>query len=101
LTAGFVGKFYVLMTGIASGLWLLVVLFALNSATGLFYYLRLVVTLYMPQPDGDMRPTATGATSWSRAAGAILMALTVLLVGLGVYPLPLIAIIRHTVTALL
>ena len=101
LTAGFVGKFYVLVTGIAAGLWPLVVLFALNSATGLFYYLRLVVILYMPRPDDDILPAATGVTAWSRAAGVLLMALVVLLVGLGVYPLPLMALIRHTVTALL
>jgi NADH-quinone oxidoreductase subunit N len=101
LTAGFVGKFYVLMSGIESGLWLLVVIFVLNSAMGLYYYLRLVVTLYLPRPESAPPPTAMGASSGTRLAGTALAAVVVLLVGLGVYPLPLMRLIRHTVTDLM
>jgi NADH-quinone oxidoreductase subunit N len=47
LTAGFVGKFYVAAAGVGSGLWLLVIILAVNSALGLYYYLRIIVALYM------------------------------------------------------
>ena len=46
LTAGFIGKFYVLAAGVGSALWLLVVVLVVTSAVGLFYYLRVIVALY-------------------------------------------------------
>ena len=36
LTAGFVGKFYVLAAGVGSSLWLLVLILVANSAIGLY-----------------------------------------------------------------
>lgn len=46
LTAGFIGKFYIVRAGIGSSLWLLVVMLAINSAMGLFYYLRIVIAIF-------------------------------------------------------
>src|SRR5208337_2962655 len=46
LTAGFIGKFYLLTAGVSSDLWLLVILLVVNSAIGLFYYVRILVALY-------------------------------------------------------
>ena len=46
LTAGFVGKFYVMTAGIGSALWLLVITLIATSVIGLFYYLRIVVTMF-------------------------------------------------------
>ena len=46
LTAGFVGKFYVLASGASAALWLLVLVLVVTSVFGLFYYLRVVVTLF-------------------------------------------------------
>ncbi|HJZ40552.1 MAG TPA: NADH-quinone oxidoreductase subunit N [Bacteroidales bacterium] len=48
LTAGFIGKFYLVFTGIHSGLWLLVTGLILNSVIGLYYYLRVISTLFSP-----------------------------------------------------
>src|SRR5205823_6514881 len=64
LTAGFVGKFYVLAAGVESALWLLVVLVVCNSALGLFYYLRLVVTMCAPLPREAMVPTTGFTLAW-------------------------------------
>ena len=50
LTAGFIGKFYVVMAGAESGLWMLIGALVINSIIGLFYYLRVVATLFSPQP---------------------------------------------------
>ena len=46
LTAGFVGKFYVVAAGASASLWLLVFTLVVTSAIGLFYYLRVIVALY-------------------------------------------------------
>ena len=48
LTAGFIGKFYVIAAGAASQMWMLLVILVINSAIGLFYYLRVVATMFMP-----------------------------------------------------
>lgn len=46
LTAGFVGKFYVVLAGAATAAWPLVLTLVITSAIGLFYYLRVLVVLY-------------------------------------------------------
>jgi NADH-quinone oxidoreductase subunit N len=48
LTAGFIGKFYLVFTGIQSGLWILVTGLILNSVIGLYYYLRVISVLFSP-----------------------------------------------------
>ena len=88
LTAGFVGKFYVVAAGAGSALWLAVIVLAINSVIGLFYYLRIIVALFAHAegaPASDRKP--------SRSGSAVLAALTVLLIWLGVYPGPMIDII--------
>lgn len=46
LTAGFIGKFYILLSGAHSMQWLLVIVLILSSVIGLFYYLRVVIQLF-------------------------------------------------------
>src|SRR5690606_6765908 len=50
LTAGFIGKFYVLAVGVESSLWWLLGAVVVGGAIRSFYYLRVVVTLYMAAP---------------------------------------------------
>jgi NADH-quinone oxidoreductase subunit N len=100
LTAGFVGKFYVLAAGIEAALWLLAVLVLLNSALGLFYYLRLVVIMYAPMPREAILSPSASAPSWSWAGGVALAVLTGVLVWLGVYPAPFLTLIRTMVASL-
>jgi len=95
LTAGFVGKFYVAAAGVGSGLWLLVIILAVNSALGLYYYLRIIIPMYT---SGEEETTETPRLSLS--GSAVLAGLTVLLVWLGVYPVPLIQIIQKLVQGL-
>jgi NADH-quinone oxidoreductase subunit N len=101
LTAGFFGKFYILAAGVASALWVPVGFLVVTSALGLFYYLRIVVTLYAPLAQEDSVPPSWPAPSWSWGGGVALAALTLLLVWLGVYPAPLLSMIRVTVVSLL
>jgi NADH-quinone oxidoreductase subunit N len=96
LTAGFVGKFFVVSAGAGAALWALVLILVVNSGIGLFYYLRIVVALFMQSPTD-----ASAGREPSRlpgVAGLTLSALTVALVWLGVYPAPLIRLIRLAVS---
>lgn len=98
LTAGFVGKFYVMAAGISSHLWLLVISLVVSSLIGLFYYLRIIATMFSKDL-GNLRsggPDLTGSV----AAGLALAFLTLLLVFLGIYPAPLIEIIDKMVSSL-
>jgi NADH-quinone oxidoreductase subunit N len=89
LTAGFIGKFYLVAAGVGSMLWLLVIVLLVNSAIGLFYYLRVIAVMYVREPE-------TGVTVPARllTGGLVLAALFVILVWLGVYPTPLLEMIQ-------
>lgn len=93
LTAGFIGKFYVVAAGIGSGLWLLVIMLVINSVIGLFYYLRLIVMMFR-QPD-KKETTETLHPAFYIIGGSTLAALTLLLVWFGVYPGYLMEIIQE------
>jgi NADH-quinone oxidoreductase subunit N len=54
LTAGFLGKFYIVAAGAAVGAWALLLVLVVTSVIGLFYYLRIVMVLYQ-QPAGSDR----------------------------------------------
>jgi NADH-quinone oxidoreductase subunit N len=96
LTAGFIGKFYIVKAGIGSSLWLLVFTLAINSAMGLFYYLRIAIALFMHNDTYDVSGGSVTAQRISMADGTALGVLSFLLVWLGVYPGMIIDII-HTV----
>ncbi len=84
LTAGFVGKFYVLAAGVNSGLWALAGVLVIGSTIGLFYYLRIVAMMY--------RPAAAAASGgrWPLLACAALAATLIAMLMLGIYPSPMI-----------
>ena len=46
VTAGFLAKFYVVTAGASAGIWGLILILVITSVIGLFYYLRVVVTMY-------------------------------------------------------
>jgi NADH-quinone oxidoreductase subunit N len=95
LTAGFVGKFYVVASGASAGTWTLVAILVVSSVIGLFYYLRVVAVLYARAPAYDRGlPLARGGI-------AVLAVLTVLLLWLGIYPAPLLQLIRSAARSLL
>jgi NADH-quinone oxidoreductase subunit N len=91
LTAGFVGKFYLLLAGVQSRLWWLVGILVVNSAIGLFYYLRLLIAMFAAEPeivvpaDAEV-PRGTAVAGTPLLAGLTLFVLTVLLIWLGISP---------------
>ncbi len=84
LTAGFIAKFYVLSAGVKAAWWVLVLTLAINSALGLYYYLRLVVVMLRPQENLEPQAATAEGMSWSPVV--LLAAMAVLLVWLGVLP---------------
>jgi NADH-quinone oxidoreductase subunit N len=106
LTAGFLGKFYVLGAGVDKRQWLLLGAIVAGSAVGLYFYLRAMIQLYL-RPEtvpasaaaAALPPAAapsTGAADspplrWARdAGGGTLIVLLLLMLALGVYPAPFI-----------
>lgn len=82
LTAGFIAKFFVMTAGVGSALFVLVIILVVNSAVGLFYYLRVIGALYL-------RPAATrtrAPLSLPIGGTIVLIAALILLVWWGVYP---------------
>ena len=99
LTAGFVGKFFVLSAGIGSALWLLVFVLVLGSAIGLFYYLRVVAAMFTASaPEAAEGPAPAAPLT---VAGTLALAvLTIVVVLLGLYPAPVIRLIQSAAASL-
>lgn len=93
LTAGFIGKFYIMAAGVESGLWWLVGALVLGSAISLFYYLRVMVTLYLMEP--NLRRHDAPLNWEQRTGGVMLLAIAILAFVLGVYPQPLVDLVQH------
>ena len=96
LTMGFIGKFYLIVSGVGAGLFWPVAALVLGSVIGLYYYLRVLVAMAMPVPE-ECRAVPPAAAPWS--GHAVIAFLLVLLLALGAYPAPAIALIRMTVGA--
>ncbi|HYJ79751.1 MAG TPA: proton-conducting transporter membrane subunit, partial [Longimicrobiaceae bacterium] len=86
LTAGFLGKLYILRAAVGAGLpWLAVVL-VLASLVSYFYYLRVVVVMYMRPVRVPGEHAAAGLPGPARLAAGVAAALVVLLFFLGGFP---------------
>jgi NADH-quinone oxidoreductase subunit N len=92
LTAGFIGKAYVLLASAGTAVWLLALILVVSSAIGLYYYLRVILTMAEPRAEGGEAESAAPA---SRLGDAVLGALALGILGLGVYPAPLLELIRR------
>lgn len=89
LTVGFIGKFYLLALGVEAQRWWLVGAVVVGSALGLFYYLRVLITLFLAEPGMQRRDVPE---NWAvQAGGVVVLGTAALVVALGVYPAPMIA----------
>ena len=91
LTAGFIGKFYVVLAAVNSGLWLLAGVLVLSSIIGLYYYLRVIKT--MLSPVGETIPK-TAAGNFSKIGFAVVTVLGLLVIWFGVFPSKVISLIQ-------
>ncbi|TBW54406.1 NADH-quinone oxidoreductase subunit NuoN [Marinobacter halodurans] len=87
-TAGFIGKFYIIALGVEAQRWWLVAGIVVGSAIGLYYYLRVTITLYLMEPGMQRRDAPN---DWGlRAGGLVVLLLAVLMILMGVYPSPVV-----------
>ena len=93
LTAGFIGKFYIVAAGMDARAWLLVGAVVLGSAIGLYYYLRLLIALFMLAPK---RRRFEAPRDWAQQiGGAMVWGLMALMLLIGIYPQPFIWLVGH------
>ena len=95
-TAGFVGKFYLFSAAIQGRFYWLAVIAVLNSVIAAYYYLRLIVYMYMREPESeDLRAALTPA------AGLALAVAVWATLYLGVLPGTVFAFARRAIAPLL
>ena len=91
LTAGFLGKFYLVTVGVSAGLWSLLVALVVANLMGLFVYLRILTAMFDEAEEGaeEIRTPV--------AIGVLVSVLIALLVWLGTYPTPVLELLESTV----
>jgi NADH-quinone oxidoreductase subunit N len=92
LTAGFLAKFYLVAAGADAQAWLLILVLVVSSTIGLFYYLRVVEALFHQPVSESSAPEPLPHRS--PAVSVVLAVLTVFLIWFGVFPAPLLHLIR-------
>lgn len=97
LTAGFIGKFYIVAAGVDKGAWILLTAVVVNSAIGLYYYLRIVAAMYQC-PEENVDRSSMPALALTGSLILSMVALSVL--WMGTCPASLISLIRATVANL-
>jgi len=86
LTAGFIAKFYLVLAGIRSDLWLLVISLIINSVISLYFYLRVIKVMFTPSE-------TTGYVNLSFAGNLVLAIVVIGILFLGLLPSFLVEII--------
>ncbi len=96
-TAGFFAKAYVILAAVQAGgaVAVLAVIAVLNAAAAAFYYLRVVVYMFMRDPQSDEAAPTHGRLLWGG-----LWAATALTILLGLIPGPLLEIVGDAARAL-
>lgn len=84
LTAGFITKLFAILAAVQGTNWLLAAMIILGSAIGLFYYLRVMLTLFK-RPKQFIEFDVSG--QWAiRAGGIMVIAVTAIIVFFGILP---------------
>jgi len=97
-TAGFIGKFYVFMAAVEAGLTWLAVLALIFAAVSAYYYMRVVMVMYMREPD---RSVADPPQLVPSPALSVMLACAVAgVVFFGLYPNPLVSLALQSVLSL-
>ena len=91
LTVGFIGKFYVFLAGVETELWILLSVLIIGSGIGLYYYLRIVYRMLMPVSSDNI---LVDTRMENLSTLGVLAILFILLLALGIYPAPIMAVIE-------
>jgi NADH-quinone oxidoreductase subunit N len=90
--AGFVGKFYLFAAVVQQKLWLLALVGFANTLVALYYYVRIIRTMFLDQPRGDEGVVALDAHN-----AFLLYFLAIPTILLGIYWAPVIALADRSV----
>jgi NADH-quinone oxidoreductase subunit N len=97
MTAGFIGKFYIVAVGVGAHLWWSLGALILGSAIGLYYYLRVMVTMFLT---GAGMRRYDAPLHWGQQVGGIMVILLIgLMLLLGVYPQPALHLVQSATIA--
>jgi NADH-quinone oxidoreductase subunit N len=91
LTSGFVSKFAVFQAAAKGGAVPLVIIGVMASAVAAYFYVRVIVLMFFTEPHADQVHVVM-PSFWSKAAIAVCAAVTV---GLGIFPQPLLDLVRQ------
>jgi len=94
-TAGFAAKYLLFYSAIQAGEIPLVIISVLCSAISVYYYLRVLVYMYMRDPQGS--PANSRVSVWSTLAVGAMVALTI---QIGVLPSRIVSAAKKAVTSL-
>ena len=94
--AGFAAKLSIFYAAIQGGYYWLAIIGILNSAVAAYYYLRVVVIMYMREPEGELKSAVASPILW--AGIALALAGTILL---GILPGDILEAARLSATTLL
>ncbi len=92
-TAGFIGKFYIFMAAVNSGMTWLAVVAVIFAAISAFYYLRIVMVMYMREAEGSQASHSRLETS--PALSFVLACALAGVVLLGLFPNGLWSLATH------
>jgi NADH-quinone oxidoreductase subunit N len=84
--AGFIAKFYIFSAAIQEGLIVLVIIAALNSAISFYYYLKVIIFMYMKEPEAEFKISLTPLTLFVVFIGVFAT------ISLGIFPDNIIAL---------
>jgi NADH-quinone oxidoreductase subunit N len=98
LTTGFLAKLYVIGAAAESHSYALAIIAMVSSVISAFMYLRIVVTMYMSDPETD---DATAGVQIPFAAGLAILLCALVTVGVGIAPDPVVDWVRQAVPVVL
>ena len=97
LTAGFIGKYYLMLAGVDQQLWMLLFVLVAGSALGLYYYLKVILVMCKASTEAHVN---TSQASDSGYSGVLICLLCGLVLLVGVHPTPTIDWIQIALNSL-
>jgi NADH-quinone oxidoreductase subunit N len=95
-TGGFIGKYVIFQAAVDAKAWLLAVVGVLNAVVGAYYYLRVVVTLWMKEPEEELELTPV-----SPSMATVLVVAVVGVFYLGLAPQRVLELVRGLAATLI
>jgi NADH-quinone oxidoreductase subunit N len=96
LTAGFIGKFYVITAAVGAGFWgwIGLIFVVLGSSIGIFFYLRTIISLFLAKKHMHR---FDAETNWGQRTGGIMvLGAAAFILVIGIIPNPLMFIAQLT-----